>query len=553
MIIGITQSMLLKEIKKIYYTVKPLRFEQIWFRLFYSVKKPNVRQVSNNGLESFSWRWNGPTIFQQSLFDKNNVIYLSLEGRVVNPSCWNDPTKSKLWLYNLHYFDDLSSITYQEREKQHYGFINRWIEENPPCLGNGWEPYPLSLRLVNWVKWFSKKETVEQKHLISIAQQASGLSQQLEYHILGNHLFANAKALTFVGVFLKGKDANNFLNLGLKLLDREIKEQFLADGAHFELSPMYHEILLWDLLELIDLAKTSQNSQLLERLDSWELVAVKALQWLGSMVHPDGEVSFFNDAAIGIAASPAEIFNYANKLGIKYKISLNLLTTNHGSGYSRVQNENYTLLFDHANVGPDYLPGHAHADSLSFELSVGLQRVFVNSGTSLYGVSKERLRQRETAAHNTVVVNGQSSSEVWSGFRVARRAYTKLLKAEENSNNVILSASHNGYERLKPKVTHTRTINASTDSFIITDELTIKTEAEFNLHVHPDVEVKQLDETSLELKLVNKTKLILTSSQACLIRESTWHPEFGKSIPNYKIIIPFANGKLTTEIKITKE
>lgn len=544
-------SNLFNKVSKIFHTLKYLRFEQFYYRALYRLTKPKIVNPVVSSVNSFYW--NGPCLFKQSMFESYKVSFLNEVGVVEKNTDWNSNIYAKLWLYNLHYFDDLSSVTYQGRESIHYAFINRWIEENPPCFGNGWEPYPLSLRLVNWVKWFSKKECVEQKYLNSILQQAGALSQQLEYHILGNHLFANAKALAFVGAYLQGKDADNLLKLGLMLLDREIKEQFLADGSHFELSPMYHEILLWDLLELIDLAKTCQNSQLLERLSSWELVAEKALQWLKSMIHPDGEISFFNDAAIGIAASPDEIFNYADKLGFNSKGSPSLLTTNHDSGYSRVQNDNYTLLFDHANVGPDYLPGHAHADSLSFELSVGLHRVFVNSGTSLYGVSQERLRQRETAAHNTVVVNGQSSSEVWSGFRVARRAYTKLLRAEENSNNVILSASHDGYERLKPKVTHTRTINALTDSCIITDDLSIKTEAEFNLHVHPDVEVKQLDETSFELKLENKTKLSLTSSQACFIRESTWHPEFGKTIPNKKFVIPFTGGNLITTIKIIKE
>ncbi|MEN9780004.1 MAG: hypothetical protein RL014_1152 [Pseudomonadota bacterium] len=91
------------------------------------------------------------------------------------------------------------------------------------------------------------------------------------------------------------------------------------------------------------------------------------------------------------------------------------------SGYVRLDNGPAVALLDVAPVGPDYLPGHAHADTLSFELSVGAQRVLVNSGTSCYGSSAERLRQRGTAAHNTVVVNGQDSSEVWGGFRVARR------------------------------------------------------------------------------------------------------------------------------------
>lgn len=544
------KSVLIK-LSKIFHTLKYLRFEQFYYRALYRYTKPKVVSPTVVGFDSFCW--NGPCLFKQSIFEKHRVSFLNEVGEVVKNTDWNSDRHAKLWLYNLHYFDDLSSVTYQEREFIHYSFINRWIEENPPCFGNGWEPYPLSLRLVNWVKWFSKKECVEQKYLDSIALQASALSQQLEYHILGNHLFANAKALTFVGVYLQVDEAESFLKLGLRILDREIEEQFLADGAHFELSPMYHEILLWDLLELIDLAKTSHNVKLLERLNNWELVAKKALHWLRTMIHPDGEVSFFNDAAIGIAATPAEIFNYANKLGIEHKSPLNLLTTNHASGYSRVQNDNYTLLFDHANVGPDYLPGHAHADSLSFEMSVGSQRVFVNSGTSMYGVSKERLRQRETSAHNTVVVNGKSSSEVWSGFRVARRAYTQLIKAEDNSNNITLSACHDGYKRLQPKVTHTRTINALADSCIIIDDLSTKTAAEFNLHVHPDVEIKKVDETSLELKFACKSKVVLVSSHACFVEESTWHPEFGKTIPNQKIVIPFTNGNLITKINIKKE
>lgn len=538
-------------VSKIFHTLKYLRFEQFYYRVLYRFREPKVVSPVANGVNSF--RWKGPSLFKQSIFENHKVCFLNEMGAVKNNTDWNSDSHSKLWLYNLHYFDDLSSVTYQERESLHYFFINHWIEENPPCFGNGWEPYPLSLRLVNWVKWFSRKNVVEKKYLDSITQQASALSQQLEYHILGNHLFANAKALTFVGAYLQGVEADKYLRLGLKLLDREIEEQFLADGAHFELSPMYHEILLWDLLELIDLAITSQNKELLERQNSWELVAKKALAWLDSMIHPDGEISFFNDAAIGIAARPEEIFYYAKKLGLDFDKHLNSLITNEASGYSRVKNDNYTLLFDHANVGPDYLPGHAHADTLSFEMSVGLQRVFVNSGTSLYGISEERLRQRKTTAHNTVTVTEKSSSEVWSGFRVARRAYAKLIRAEEVNDGVILIASHDGYKRLRPKIIHTRTINACLDSCIVTDDLSSAISAVFNLHVHPDVKIKQVNETCVELKLASKVKLILKSSQPCFIKETTWHPDFGATIPNKKIHIPFLGGKLTTSINIQKE
>ncbi|WP_281547015.1 alginate lyase family protein [Pseudoalteromonas sp. PAR1] len=543
-------SQLVDNTIKVFHTVKYLKPKQLFYQLYYRVNK--LKHIESIPSGFAKWKWQGPRLNEQSILDESTVVFLNEEGKLEQSSDWNCQTKTKLWLYNLHYFDDLSSKDYTNRTEIHYNFISKWIDENPPCAGNGWEPYPTSLRLVNWVKWCSVQSSPKPHVLKSMLEQALVLEQQLEYHILGNHLFANAKALVFVGTYLEGAVAASLLKLGLKLLNQELKEQFLADGAHFELSPMYHEILLWDLLELIDLAKTSNNYSLMLHLNNWAAIAEKALSWLNSMLHPDEEISFFNDAAIGIAATPKDIYSYANKLGIKYLSAERALVTNSESGYSRVQNDKYTLLFDHANVGPDYLPGHAHADTLSFELSVGLHRFFVNSGTSLYGVSKERLRQRSTSAHNTVTVCDENSSEVWSGFRVARRAYAKLLKTEQNADSIVLSACHDGYKRLKPKVVHTRTLEAKKAEIIVTDNLSHNSEATFNLHIHPNVMVELLDNKTLALKYSSQT-VELTTSHEIFVEKSTWHPEFGKSVENKKITIPFNDGQLITKIKVIKE
>ena len=63
--------------------------------------------------------------------------------------------------------------------------INRWIEYNPPFVGNGWEPYCLSLRITNWVKYISGKDIkkIPNLWLHSLAQQTAALSWQVEYHI----------------------------------------------------------------------------------------------------------------------------------------------------------------------------------------------------------------------------------------------------------------------------------------------------------------------------------------------------------------------------------
>lgn len=535
---------------KVFNTIKHLKFKQFYYRVYYRVCKPRIKLSSTPNC--LGWTWNGQNILSKSIIDEFNVSFLNKTVNIKGANCWNDIQQEKLWLYNLHYFDDLSAVGFGDRQDLHFNLINRWIEENSPCIGNGWEPYPLSLRLVNWVKWFSKQDSVDKKYLHSITEQSEALSQQLEYHILGNHLFANAKALTFVGCYLQGDAANKYLNVGLKILDTEISEQFLADGSHFELSPMYHEILLWDLLELIDLAVTSQNEEVLSRKPLWEAYAKRALIWLESMLHNDGEISFFNDAAIGIAPKPEQIFFYAKKLGISWHLPKKSLITNAVSGYSRIDHPNYRLFFDHANVGPDYLPGHAHADTLSFELSVGRQRVFVNSGTSLYGVSEERLRQRKTAAHNTVTVDDNDSSEVWAGFRVARRAYATLISAISTSNTVKITANHNGYKRFNRSTIHQRSITANKNLITIKDELIGEGKGRYHLHLHPDIQLIEIDVHTLVLKVSSGDIVEFSSSEPLATEVSSWHPNFGVSLSTQKIVIDFNTGKLLTKIKILK-
>ena len=76
------------------------------------------------------------------------------------------------------------------------------------------------------------------------------LNKICEYHLLGNHLFENFKALCFAGLYFKSKESGKWFNKGLRGLKEQVKEQILQDGGHFELSPMYHCIILEGMLDL---------------------------------------------------------------------------------------------------------------------------------------------------------------------------------------------------------------------------------------------------------------------------------------------------------------
>lgn len=424
------------------------------------------------------------------MLEPTRFRFLNEERDVVVARDWNASGATKLWLYNLHYFDDLNAHDAARRGDWHRHLIARWVVENPPGVGNGWEPYPLSLRIVNWIKWALSGNQLDKRALGSLSMQVRFLKGRLERHLMGNHLFANAKALVFAGCFFEGKEATGWRRIGLDILAREIPEQILADGGHFERSTMYHALAYEDMLDLVNLAKAfpdvflSGMTGCRNRLDGMG-------RWLRIMCHPDGEIAFFNDAAIGVAPAPADLFAYAKRLGhVVPEVDSDVLWLKE-SGYIRLRRGRALMLIDVAPLGPDYLPGHGHADTLSFELSMDEQRVIVNSGTSCYGLGVDREWERSTAAHTTVEVNHMDSSEVWAGFRVARRAYPFDVDVQETDAAITVAAAHDGYRRLAGRPIHRRIWRLALNGLTVSDEIRGRhMTAVARYHFHPRITIQ---------------------------------------------------------------
>ena len=265
-------------------------------------------------------------------------------------------------------------------------------------------------------------------------------------------------------------------------------EQIRPDGGHFELSPMYHSIVLQDLLDLVNLAHAFLGTVPERTVETWRAAAKRMRLWLAAMVHPDGDIAFFNDAALGIALRRCELDNYAVRLGLGPAPSLSPGVTHlDSSGYVRVEAEDMVAILDVARVGPDYQPGHAHADTLSFECSLFGRRLVVNVGTSTYEPGAQRAYERSTAAHSTVEVAGENSSEVWAAFRVARRARPFGLEIEERAGEVVVACAHDGYRRLRGRPVHRRTWRFSPGQLTIDDLVEPGVLGGVSrLHLHPD-------------------------------------------------------------------
>jgi uncharacterized heparinase superfamily protein len=399
-----------------------------------------------------------------------------------------------------------------------------WIQHHP--FGRtqvGWEPYPVSLRLQNWCGYFlglhrdelESDQNFLNELLVSIQTQAVHLESNLEYHLLGNHLLENATTLALLGTCLAGPDADRILARGLKVLSDQLDEQILPDGSHFERSPMYQSRLTYLLGQLAAAQDERLNDLVTEPLERMEAALVK-------MTHPDGDIALLNDAAFGIAPPAGRVVRRAAPSGV---FSLP------DAGYygSRTDRGDY-LVFDAAPVGPDYLPGHAHGDIFSFELSLGGSRVIVDSGTFDYQSSQMRQYCRSTAAHNTVEIASADQCEFWAIFRVARRGRPHDVTFDPSPDGFRVSGWHDGYSHLAGNPVHTRSIRwAESGLLVVRDEVSASrpVPAVSRLHLHPECEVES-EGKRVSVRHPSGSCVIAWQGEGELFVEDSWFcPEFG--------------------------
>lgn len=525
-------------------TIKYLKWSQLYFRALRSFKKTKVIDRYGGTIASPGSIWLHVALFEKKSIDANHACFLNHCKELDLPADWNREIPSKLWVYNLHYFEVFFSDNAREQAKSINDLHRLWVQHNPMGFGNGWEPYPISIRIVNVMKAWLGGFTFDHDALGSVFLQASYLSQNLERHLLGNHLFVNLKAMLFAGVIF---DKIEWIAMGEQGLLKEIPEQILDDGANFELSPMYHSLILVDLLDMENLCRAYPQRVCSELTSIISRTIPKMLQFMAVISHPDDEVSFFNDSVKGVAPEASRIRSYAKKLGFAtkyYDTSEVKIIDSPDSGYYSITGYGTKIIFDGARVGPSYIPGHAHADTLSFEMSIGTERVFVNSGISEYGVNEIRLTQRKTRSHNTVEVDGRDSSEVWSSFRVANRAFiTKRDAQVTNDKEVKIQATHDGYKTFLGGCLHTREIVLSEGRLRVSDSLLGRfQEAVARFYFSPDLRV-EMEGKILTIEGRNFVIRSDLSNCSAVVSNAFWYPQFGVEIPNKVLEIKFFDFK----------
>jgi len=481
--------------------------------------------------------------------------------------------QGRLWSVTLHYHEwvyDLAETVVQDpigsgaANSLLRHFVADWMDRcwltRPGARALAWNAYATATRIGFWMRSLQKLGprhiaawgAFGDRMIIALWNQAAYLARHVEWDLRGNHLLRDAAGLAWAGRGFAEPEAAPWLDLATRIAVEQADRQVLRDGCHYERSPMYHLLAMEDLLTVRMLTRDEAARQ---RLDDVLRRMADAAAWL---THPDGRIALFNDATLDGAAETARTLSALEACSV----SAAMPRPQGGrhfpdAGMTVWHGPRWTLFFDTGPVGPDEQPGHAHADTLSVECSLDGQRLFIDPGTYHYDDDDYRRFDRSTRSHNTVCVDGQDSSEVWSIFRVGRRARPLHVASVLSGDAIEVSGSHDGYDHLPGRPRHSRTISTVRHSGLMIVDRIEGGEThtlEGGLLLAPSCQAVAeadgwqvvQDQRRILIRVQSSAVLRLTTEAA------TCHPEFGLEEITHRLCWHY-RGPLPVEVTTTVE
>ena len=449
----------------------------------------------------------------------------------------------------IHYLDWIHELS----DEEFCAYSRDWIQQNGRPTGSrpwrtSWNSYGLSIRCMNWLRGLGERGArldPESRRQITaeVARQLGFLERNLERDLGGNHLLKDLTALFAGGCYFAGADADRWTQRATDLLARELPEQLLADGMHYERSHSYHALVFLDLLEC---HHAMPNSPLREAL--WQRLHAAA-QPLTDLTHPDGGPSLFNDGGMTKSPPADDVLTLFAEQGGAAPTRRAVFDFP-DAGYSGLRSEGELLIVDCGPIGPDHLPAHGHGDLLAFEWSVGGRRIFVDFGVYEYNAGEWRARSRATSSHNTVTVDGRDQCDFWSAFRVGRRARVLEREWRRAGDGFVLTGSHDGFRNLGGQPTHRRRVVAKPGHLKLLDEVKggRGQPVESRLLLHPECEVSTTP-TGFCVRNGPVRVDAKTDARVC-IEDSWWCPDIGLKRPTRQVVLQLGSAPACGSVEL---
>lgn len=420
----------------------------------------------------------GARLLKGELTAGNSVLTLQ-------PGAWADSRGSVSLRAAAHGFTwlrDLRALGTDAARQRARSLVSEWIasaHQDPVAS----RPDVAGGRIAAWLGHYdffaaSADDAFRQKLMARLVADARALAAALPAEEGQARALTALKGLVAAAVALP--DQSSFLSRALRFLPIELQRQVLPDGSHIERSPAAHLAALQDLTETRALLQAAQAPPPPALNPSIEKLATS----LRMLRHGDGGLALFNGTKEETSSLVDLVLTQA---GRPTRAPSQLVD----GGFHRLQAGRSVLIIDTGTPPPPGLDANAHAGTLSFELSIGRDRLIVNCGSAPAAMSEWRDALRATAAHSTLVIADTSSSEVKpEGFGPRRPEKVEAQRQEANGAHW-LEASHDGWLKSAGAL-HRRRLYMAESGEDIRGEDAVEAETPqrfaIRFHLHPSVQ-----------------------------------------------------------------
>ena len=398
------------------------------------------------------------------------------------------PADDPEWTYSLNrmrYWICLGQayvFTGDERYAQTFALqLSDWVQrvkKTDALYAPAWRTIEAGFRLEYWIKAYqyfrqSPSLTAEIRNIFF-----TSVSEHAEYIISSYNSFnviSNWGVLANHGLFMAGilLDNTAYCSTALVRLGEELETQVYRDGMQWEQSPMYHNEVLHDFLDVLILADRNGvlvNSDIRGRVHDM----CRAAQYFQKPDHhepmsgdsDDLDISYntargayvFKDSCMKFCSIPefdydtvwdtgfAAAEEYAAMPAVSPDTASRFLAES-GNVYMRSgwEKDSTYIHFHCGTLGA----GHGHSDQLHTDVYSGGEDILCDAGRFTYVSKPERYEFKDAQAHNTVTVDDVNYcrwKDSWGASSFCRPVNQKFIFAEKYA---YCEGGHTGYMSLE--------------------------------------------------------------------------------------------------------
>lgn len=411
--------------------------------------------------------WPGDPAVGKALIDgKLDYMGIAINTHGVRFSAIHAPAAWLEWLHSFRWLRDLAA---EVEHKRGAGvvepLIQRWLEEYSKFDELAWRADILGERLMQWMTHapyiLSSTDHVYRSSVLNaLARQGRHLVQTAEKTPEGLARIRATAGLLINGLLLPNGEVR--AHKGAAALDRALELFILADGGVGSRCP--EEQL--DVLKLLLTVRQVIRERNVEEPAGVTRAIDRLTPALRGVLLGDGHLTAVHGGGLG----DAHVIDQALKLS---GVTAKPLKNGVYSGFQRLEGGRSIVVLDAGPPPPGRVSQTAHAGTLAFEFSDGLNRLVVNCGggrdTALALIPDLQQVLRATAAHSTLVIDDTNSTRIRDDGTLGKGVSEVAAVRQESEDGVLVDAQHDGYVR-RFGLTHRRRLYLSADGMDLRGE-----------------------------------------------------------------------------------